>query len=110
MLSRIDREVLTRAMQTAKAERADQLAAMLKDRPWEDVAMFAAYCCQTAALNLKPWQEPPMHAGDDRPLDTSPLMGRLAAWELRRRLLAAGLSKFEPDPIRALEKASASAQ
>ena len=98
MLSRIDREVLTRAMQTAKAERADQLAAMLKDRPWEDVAMFAAYCCQTAALNLKPWQEPPMHAGDDRLL-TPP-----------RSWVASGLSKFEPDPIRALERASASAR
>jgi len=83
MLSRIDREVLTRAMQTAKAERADQLAAMLKDRPWEDVAMFAAYCCQTAALNLKPWQEPPMHAGDDRLLDTSPVMGRVGSVQVR---------------------------
>jgi hypothetical protein len=55
MLSRIDREALTRAMETAKADRADQLAAMLEDRPWEDVAVFAACCCQYEALSLKPW-------------------------------------------------------
>ena len=103
MLSRIDRGALTRAMETAKADRADQLAAMLKDRPWEVVAVFAPCCCQYEALSLKPWQSPPMYAGDERPSDASPLSGRLAAWQLRRRLLAAGLSVFEPDPVRALD-------
>jgi hypothetical protein len=69
--------------------------------------MFAAYSLQCDALNLKPWQSPPMDAGDDKPRDESPVAGRVAAWELRRRLIAAGLSKFEPDPIRALETVAA---
>jgi hypothetical protein len=95
-------------MEMAKAESAGrrrQIEDKQRTEPWEEVAIFAAYCCQREALSLKPWQEPPMHAGADRPLDSSPLMGHVAAWELRRRLLAAGLSVFEPDPVRALEKA-----
>jgi hypothetical protein len=31
----------------------------------------------------------------------------VAAWELRRRLLKAGLSVFEPDPVAALEAVAA---
>jgi len=34
-------------------------------------------------------------------------MARVAAWELRHRLLKAGLSMYEPDPIRALEAVAA---
>jgi hypothetical protein len=40
-------------------ERRSQLEAMLEDRDWQDVAEFAAYCCQCDALELKPWQKPP---------------------------------------------------
>jgi hypothetical protein len=35
------------------------------------------------------------------------LAGKVAAWELRRRLLKAGLSEFEPDPVAALEAVAA---
>jgi hypothetical protein len=48
-----------------------------------------------------------MHMGDDKPRDESPVAGRVAAWELRRRLLAAGLSVYEPDPLNALATAAA---
>jgi hypothetical protein len=34
-------------------------------------------------------------------------MGRAAAAELLRRLLAAGLSRYEPDPLRALARIEA---
>jgi hypothetical protein len=34
-------------------------------------------------------------------------MGRRAAAELLRRLLAAGLSRYEPDPVNALERLEA---
>jgi len=57
----------------ADAGRREQLEPKLKDEPWEEVAVFAAYCCQCDALNLKPRQEPPMHASDERPSDASPL-------------------------------------
>jgi hypothetical protein len=106
-MRRIDREALQRALRIAKAENKQQITAKLKDEPWEDVALFAAYCCQCDTLNLKPWQLPPMDAGDDKPRDETPLAGRVAAWELRRRLIKAGLSAYEPDPIRALEAVAA---
>jgi hypothetical protein len=56
--------------------------------------------CQCRALNLKPWQSPPCRAGDAKP-DAEDHRGRLAAWTLRQRLLDAGLSQYEPDPLRA---------
>ena len=34
-----------------------------------------------------------MDMDDDKPLDTSPLLRHLVAWELRRRRLATGLSR-----------------
>jgi len=48
-----------------------------------------------------------MWAEEDRPRDDHPSAGKVAAWKLRRRLLKAGLSQWEPDPIRALETAAA---
>jgi hypothetical protein len=40
--------------------------------------------------------------------DYGPVMGRAAAAELLRRLLAAGLSRYEPDPVNALTRVEAS--
>jgi hypothetical protein len=48
-----------------------------------------------------------MWADDDKPHDPHPTAGRVAAWELRRRLLKAGLSQWEPDPVAALEAVAA---
>lgn len=73
----------------------------------EDVALSAAYGCQVDSLRLKPWQWPPMWADNDRPRDPHPSAGREAAWQLRRRLLKAGLSAYQPDPVAALEAAAA---
>jgi hypothetical protein len=105
-----DREALTRALRIAKASepgRQEQLVSMLRDREWEEVATFAAYVCQCDSLHLRPWQLPPMHADEDRPRDDHPTAGKVAAWTLRRRLLKAGLSVFEPDPISSLESVAA---
>jgi hypothetical protein len=104
-LSPIDREALERAIVLARASdppHDQQIASMLKDRPWLEVALFAAYACQDENLRLKSWQPPPCWMGDERPVDDFPAAGRVAAWELRRRLIASGLSQFEPDPIGAL--------
>jgi hypothetical protein len=105
-MRKVDREALRRAMRMAKARdpgRRQQLESKLKDEPWEEVALFAAYCCQCDLRRLRPWQPPPMHADEDKPRDFHPSAGCEAAWELRRRLIAAGLSEYESDPIRALE-------
>jgi hypothetical protein len=105
-MNRIDQEALQRAIQMAKANdpgRRQQLESMLTDRPWREVAEFASFCCQTASLCLKPWEWPPCWSCDDYPrLDDH--RGQAAAWRLRRRLIAAGLSEFEPDPAAALER------
>jgi hypothetical protein len=92
----VDRDALGRAMEIAMSDpdRARQLRAKLVDEPWEEVAQFAAYGCQRSALRLKPWEEPPMHAHAGIP----------KAEALLRRMLEAGLSEFEPDPLSALER------
>jgi hypothetical protein len=59
------------------------------------------------SLHLKPWQEPPCWAGDDKPVDRDGTHGRAAAWALRRKLIKAGLSMYEPDPVAALEAVAA---
>jgi hypothetical protein len=38
---------------------------MLRERPFEAVARFAASCCQDITLKLPPWGCPPINAGDE---------------------------------------------
>ncbi len=56
-------------MEKARDEpgRGAQLDAKLEDENWDEVAKFAAYCCQSQALHLKPWDEPPCVADEDDP-------------------------------------------
>ena len=100
-MNRIDRDALRRALALVRAEspgRAAQIAAKLKDEPREQVAEFASYCCQIDNLELKPWQDPPMFA------EIRPDPNALA---LLVKLLGAGLSRCEPDPIQALAEVRA---
>jgi len=104
-MKRVDKDAMRRAIAQAKAEspaRRRQIESMLANDPFEEVGRFAARCCQSAALALKPWAPPPMSAEVYPCVDRFPTDGRVAAHELLRRLLAAGLSRFEPDPLAAL--------
>jgi hypothetical protein len=98
-VNRADREALKRALALLRndPEYAGQIAAKLKDQPWEEVARFAAYCCQIDNLGLKPWQDPPMYAElrPDQPDSLAVLV----------KLLGHGLSRYEPDPIQPLAQA-----
>jgi hypothetical protein len=96
MVTKIDRDALARSMEIAMRNRklAAQLDDQLKDRPWLEVAEFSAYCCQVENLKLLPHQSPPCGFIGNDP-DAAALL---------RRLLAAGLSRYEPDPIAALAK------
>jgi hypothetical protein len=98
-----DRGALALALEQARAEGADragQIDAKLKAESWKDVAAFAAYCCQCRALHLKPWQEPPAIVSEDDPNERDK-----AVQQLLRRMLAAGVSRFAPDPIAAIAAA-----
>jgi hypothetical protein len=107
-LSEIDREALTRALEMARAESEAERAhfdEMLSREGWQEAAHAAAYACQCRTLKLRPWQAPPIHVHSD--VVTSPPSYGHQPEEvtLRRRLLAVGLSLFEPDPIAAIETA-----
>jgi hypothetical protein len=102
-LDDVDRAALERAMEIAKRDllRAEQLEGkLLQGDPWAEVAEFAAYSCQIHALSLKPWQSPPCHADEDDPDEQDK-----KAQHLLRKMLAAGVSRFDPDPLAALERA-----
>ena len=104
----VDRSALERAIEIAKGEspgRAAQIASKLKHESWREVAEFAASCCQHRALATRPWELAPVSVGEDDPIpdgDDHRRTGR--AIKLLRRLLAAGLSRYEPDPIEALAR------
>jgi hypothetical protein len=110
-LSRIDREALTRALKMARAEseaERERFDREVAQRGWQHAAEAAAYHCQDRALKLRPWQPPPcwirdlegdLAAGDDG------ISGRYRAALLTQRLLRAGISRFEPDPLGALAQA-----
>jgi hypothetical protein len=109
-LTEVDRDALERAIamgrQRGAAER-EQLDGFLREKPWREVGEFAAYGCQCDTLRLKPWQTPPCEIEDpDLTLARTgdDYRGLRAAARLLERLLKAGLSKYEPDPIGALER------
>jgi hypothetical protein len=110
-LSPVDREALERAIELTKAEnraRAAQITNKLKTESWREVAEFAAYHCQCRALQVRPWETVPVHVDEDDPIPLDDDVHRRArAIKLLRRLLASGLSRFEPQPLAALAKMEA---
>jgi hypothetical protein len=112
-LSPVDRTAMERAIEMLR-RRGGQDAQQIEDKlardPWERVGEFAAYACQDSALHLKPWQWPPCWLRTDDAVEralAAPALdpkGLRVAGDLVRRLLAAGLSRYEPDPIAALER------
>ena len=112
-LSAVDREALGRSIELARTEnemRRQQIDRMLRMWPWMETARYAAYSCQDRALHLKPWQTPPCWLRDDDDVaaalatPTPDLSGDRAAARLVTQLLAAGLSRYEPDIEGALTK------
>jgi hypothetical protein len=87
---------------------------LAEDGFWE-AATTAAYVCQNKSLVLKPWEIPPVWIRNNideldalikeprtRPNDQD---GYLRAALLVRHLHKLGLSRFEPNPLAAIEKA-----
>ena len=98
-MNTVDQAALELAMRIARRDPATrvQLDDMLKDEDWRSVAEFAAYHCQYQALHLKPWELPPCWVDEDDPNERDK-----AARVLLSRMLAAGVSRYHPDPLVAL--------
>ena len=94
-MKQVDRQALELAMQQARRDplTAEQLAGKLKGESWQAVAEHAAFHCQRVSLQLPPWEKPPCIADRD---------GHEPADVLLRKMLDAGVSRYHPDPLRAL--------
>jgi hypothetical protein len=99
MANKVDEEALERSLEIALRDpsRAGQLQSKLEDEPRREVLEFASYGCQLRALSLRPWQSPPVHCDEDEenPRDAD-------GQNLLRKMLAAGVSRYDPDPLKAL--------
>ena len=105
-----DHDALTLAIEVTRREspgRRQQVDDFLSSRPWIDVATFAAGCAQERALNLPPWQPPPCNIGNIAAAlnVTDEQRGYRAAALLLQRMLDAGVSRWHPDPLRAIAEA-----
>jgi hypothetical protein len=74
--------------------RAAQVRQIRKEDGWLTAARFCASLLQRRQLELKPWDMPPCRI--DHPDDS-------AAGRLLGRMLARGMSRYDPDPLRVLE-------
>jgi hypothetical protein len=103
-LDDVDWDALQRAFKLCAAKspaHAEQLETKLAyGEPWADVAAFAASCVQSDTLHLALYQHPPCRVDIEGPLKEWDRGARV----LLKRLLAADLSCYEPDPLQALQR------
>jgi len=105
-MTRKDLAALRRCIEVAERDpmRREQVRHM---RPRLTKALFCCSVAQSESLDLKPWECPPCESDADPSDNDSYAEQKRRARQLADRLRAAGLSVFEPDPIRALEDAAA---
>jgi hypothetical protein len=95
-LTKDDLDAMRRAIEWVRAKRLDdveQVNDKLRHEGFEAAGEFAADRAQCESLHLRPWETSPCNIWGYH---------QSSAIELRDRLLAAGISIFEPDPMRAL--------
>jgi hypothetical protein len=102
-----DLAALEQALKLTRQEsagRAAQIALKLAEDGWWNTACFAAFNCQCSTLHLKPWEHAPCWVDDpdDYP---DPEAARLL-----KRMLKAGVSRYHPDPLAAIEAAEKAAR
>jgi hypothetical protein len=107
-LSDVDRDAFTRAIESMLRSpeaiyRNDYRRRLNTKEPWEKIGRDAACVCQCRSLGLAPWQTAP-HQAELNQIDETGFehRGTAAASALLGKLLAAGLSRYEPDPEHAL--------
>jgi hypothetical protein len=92
----------------AEADRREQIHEMLADNPRIEVGQFASCHRQRKMLRLKPWEPPPCHIDDADETLAQPEQlddGKHAAARLLKQMLALGVSKWHPDPVKAIAEA-----
>jgi hypothetical protein len=109
-LTPTDKAALELAIEVTRKEspaRRKQVDSFLATRPWFAVAKFCASCAQDRALRLMPWQHCPSHVDDIAAVlkVTDDIHGWRAAALLLQRMLAAGVSRWHPNPVAACEAA-----
>src|SRR5262249_2724786 len=108
-LSKTDCDALKRCIKMARTypNPAEQIDWKVKEGggSWYDTAKFCAYLCQSKNLHLEIQEFPPCWLLDADDVEGPAFKRKPEAARLLRRLLAAGLSRYEPDPIRALAAA-----
>jgi hypothetical protein len=109
-----DMEAWTLAIEMARAadpRRREQLDSMLaKGRPFAEVGKLAAYGCQFRSLHARPWATVPCSLLEDVDVvlargDDGDPHGDYVAAVLLAKMRAAGISRWHPDPERALREA-----
>jgi hypothetical protein len=104
-----DLAAMKRAITLERARGARERQAIddrLREQSWHEVGQFASWCCQDRAMRLRPYDCPPCRIKSTDPNDSSDDWGwRPSEIALLRKLLDAGISRYHPDPIGALEEA-----
>jgi hypothetical protein len=108
-VSDVDRDAFTRAIETMlrspEAIYRNDFRRRLREakEPWEKIGRHAASVCQCRALKLAPWEIAPCIAEPNQ-VDVPGFEHRhtAVASAIVGKLLSAGLSRYEPDPERAL--------
>src|SRR6476659_1443402 len=108
-----DLDALRRCVRWAEGyqKREPQIALLPHPMPhadtedWIRIATRLVSVAQSANLHLLSWQAAPIDTDDDGDVDDGCYGRRSAEVALRRRMAAAGVSTYEPDPERALADA-----
>ena len=112
-LTEVDIDALRRAVEWGKRyQNSEPQITVLpsplppEDTPqWVEVATRVAGMAQAVTLGLRPWQAEPCDVHDDGVIDDACYGRRSIEVMLRRKLIALGISIFEPDVPRAIEAA-----
>jgi hypothetical protein len=101
-----DADAFARAIAWCRAHgKGDRIEREWARDGFEAAGLTAAYSAQCTTLHLKPWEAPPMHVcATTADLDPNVYGCRPGEVALHDRLLAAGLSIYEPDPLNALAR------
>src|SRR5262245_25968760 len=99
-----DRAAMQAAIEMMRADQRD----LIDNQSEQEAGMFAVGFLQVKNLRLKAWECPPCDTSNVA--DPSDRYGsRPSEVALLRKMLSLGLSRYEPDPLGALERAEAGA-